>query len=149
MGADIGPPGGTATMLTRTRIGLVLVGAIVTGGRVVRSEDRPADIVRPASERFAAADGKAEPDFRKHVLPVLGRLGCNGRACHGSFQGKGGFQLSLFGYDFDADHKAIAGGDEPRADVKKPADSLVLLKPTLGERTRAASGCRPAVGSTT
>jgi hypothetical protein len=34
------------------------------------------------------------------VGPLLGRLGCNGRACHGSFQGQGGFQLSLFGYDY-------------------------------------------------
>jgi hypothetical protein len=132
-------------MLTRTLIGLALVGTLAMSGRVVRSEDRPAAVVRPASERFAAADAKEEPDFRKHVLPVLGRLGCNGRACHGSFQGKGGFRLSLFGYDFDADHKALAGGDEPRVNAKKPADSLILLKPTLdephkgGERMKAGS----------
>ena len=119
-------------MLTRTLIGLMLVGALVTSGRFVRSEDRPTDVVRPARERFAA-DAEEDPDFRKHVLPVLGRLGCNGRACHGSFQGKGGFRLSLFGYDFDADHKALAGGDEPRVSAKKPADSLILLKPTLDE----------------
>ncbi|MEO1991706.1 MAG: hypothetical protein ABGW78_07225, partial [Pirellulales bacterium] len=31
------------------------------------------------------------PDFRRHVVPLMGRLGCNGRACHGSFQGQGGF----------------------------------------------------------
>src|SRR5829696_5614398 len=116
-------------MLTRTLIGLMLVGALVTSGRFVRSEDRPTDVVRPARERFAAADVKEEPDFRKHVLPVLGRLGCNGRACHGSFQGKGGFRLSLFGYDFKADHEALTGGDEPRADAKNPPDSPVLYKP--------------------
>ena len=40
----------------------------------------------------------------------MGRLGCNGRACHGSFQGQGGFRLSLFGYDFKADHEALLGG---------------------------------------
>ena len=38
--------------------------------------------------------------------PLFGRLGCNGRACHGSFQGQGGFRLSLFGYDFKADHES-------------------------------------------
>jgi hypothetical protein len=137
--------GGRSTVLTRTLIGLVLVGALVMGVRVARSEDRPADVVRPASERYAAADVKEEPDFRKHVLPVLGRLGCNGRACHGSFQGKGGFRLSLFGYDFPADHQALTGGDDPRTDAKKPADSLLLYKPTHkdehggGERMRVGS----------
>ena len=50
----------------------------------------------------------AEADFQKHVAPLLGRLGCNARACHGSFQGQGGFQLSLFGYDFEADHQALS-----------------------------------------
>jgi hypothetical protein len=120
-------------VVMRTLIGLALVGALLTIDRGIRSEDRNPEVVRPASERFADADTREVPDFRKHVLPVLGRLGCNGRACHGSFQGKGGFRLSLFGYDFEADHTAIADGDEPRADVKKPAESLILLKPTLDE----------------
>src|SRR5687768_8900421 len=113
-------------MVTRTLIGLALVGVLATG-RAGRAEDRPAGAVRPAPERFAAADVKEEPDFRKHVLPLMGRLGCNGRACHGSFQGKGGFRLSLFGYDFPADHVAL----RDRLDVKSPTDSLILLKPTL------------------
>ena len=61
-----------------------------------------AELVPPIDERFAAAVAAAaeKPDFRRHVVPLLGRLGCNGRACHGSFQGQGGFMLSLFGYDF-------------------------------------------------
>lgn len=88
------------------------------------------EIAPPARERFAA-DSSTQPDFRRHVLPVMGRLGCNGRACHGSFQGRGGFRLSLFGYDFAADHEAIAAGDEPRVNVKEPAESLLLQKPTL------------------
>jgi hypothetical protein len=88
------------------------------------------DIARPANERFAA-ESSAQPDFRKHVLPVMGRLGCNGRACHGSFQGRGGFRLSLFGYDFAADHEAMTSGDEPRTNVKDSAASLLLQKPTL------------------
>ncbi|HXG12828.1 MAG TPA: DUF1549 domain-containing protein [Gemmataceae bacterium] len=89
-----------------------------------------ADIIPPASERFAAAGTEEVPSFQRHVVPLLGRLGCNGRACHGSFQGQGGFRLSLFGYDFQADHQALTGGDSPRADPKSPADSLMLLKPT-------------------
>ena len=84
----------------------------------------------PVSQRFAAESPQETPDFQRHVVPLLGTLGCNGRACHGSFQGQGEFRLSLFGYDFEADHAALAGGDEPRVDVNAPADSLALLKPT-------------------
>ena len=76
------------------------------------------------------ANTNETPDFQKHVLPLLGRLGCNGRTCHGSFQGKGGFTLSMFGYDFEADHKALTGGDEPRVDLKDPDESLIIYKPT-------------------
>lgn len=84
----------------------------------------------PASLRFQNAVGDEQPDLRRHVLPLLGRLGCNGRACHGSFQGQGGFRLSLFGYDFAADHAALVSGTKPRIDSKDPLQSLILLKPT-------------------
>ncbi|QDU97342.1 DUF1549 and DUF1553 domain-containing protein [Lignipirellula cremea] len=84
----------------------------------------------PISERFQAADVEETPDFQRHVIPLMGRLGCNGRACHGSFQGRGGFQLSLFGYDFNADHAALHDKDSPRVDVEKPTDSLIIQKPT-------------------
>src|SRR5262245_15132343 len=84
----------------------------------------------PADRRFAPTDAAEVPDFQRHVVPLLGRLGCNGRACHGSFQGQGGFRLSLFGYDFQADHEALRGGESPRADVADPPASLMLRKPT-------------------
>src|SRR4051794_40245625 len=87
-----------------------------------------APVLPPATERYAA-DAAEAPSFQRHVVPVLGRLGCNGRACHGSFQGQGGFRLSLFGYDFKADHEALRGGDEPRVNLKDPASSRILLKP--------------------
>lgn len=96
-----------------------------------------ADPVPPASERFTAADGAETPSFQRHVVPLMGRLGCNGRACHGSFQGQGGFRLSLFGYDFQADLTALTGGTEPRVNVKSPVESLLLKKPT---RTVAHKG---------
>jgi hypothetical protein len=69
-------------------------------GNVLGSQWRAVDL------RYAK-ETDAKPSFRRHVLPLLGRVGCNGRACHGSFQGQGGFWLSLFGYDFDADYKAL------------------------------------------
>jgi hypothetical protein len=94
------------------------------------------DVLPPVSERFAAtAAGSEAPDFQRHVAPLLSRLGCNGRACHGSFQGQGGFRLSLFGYDFTADHGALTRqtGDEGRVRVDRssPDESLLIAKPTL------------------
>lgn len=78
--------------------------------------------------RFASADVQETPDFRQHIVPLMGKLGCNGRACHGSFQGQGGFRLSLFGYDFKADHENIALGEEPRVDLQDVDNSLILQK---------------------
>jgi hypothetical protein len=95
------------------------------------AESRAADdILPPISQRFAAADGQETPSFQRHVVNLFGRLGCNGRSCHGSFQGRGGLQLSLFGYDFQADHAALLAKDSPRIDVQAPAESLILVKPT-------------------
>lgn len=76
------------------------------------------------------------PSFRRHVLPLLGRAGCNGRECHGSFSGQGGLQLSLFGYDFDHDFQELTNDPEDgsRIDKLKPEASLILLKPTMQEK---------------
>ncbi|MEZ6124619.1 MAG: DUF1549 domain-containing protein [Planctomycetaceae bacterium] len=80
-----------------------------------------------AAQRFSGADATETPDFQRHVVPLMGKLGCNGRACHGSFQGRGGFRLSLFGYDFKADHDELYG----RVDPETPGDSLILTKPLM------------------
>jgi hypothetical protein len=89
----------------------------------------------PPSERFGVSGTGEAPSFRKHVSPLLGVRGCNGRECHGSFAGKGDFRLSLFGYDFDKDHREIVRDeDEIRIDHETPADSLILLKPTMQEK---------------
>lgn len=85
-------------------------------------------VLPPAKVRLAR--GNETPDFQRHVLPLLGRLGCNGRACHGSFQGQGGFRLSMFGYDFRLDHDSLTKAKDARVNVKIPADSLLIYKPT-------------------
>lgn len=83
-----------------------------------------AEEVQPRIDQRFAAESAEVPDFQKHVIPMLSKLGCNGRACHGSFQGRGGFMLSLFGYDFKMDHKGLY----ERLDVDDPADSYALQK---------------------
>lgn len=96
-----------------------------------QSETKSDSAVLPSIEqRYAAADVGESPDFQRHVAPLLGRLGCNGRSCHGSFQGRGGFRLSLFGFDFKFDHDSLVEGESPRVNREKPDESLIIAKPT-------------------
>src|SRR5262249_28075986 len=63
--------------------------------------------------------------------PALTRAGCNSGSCHGSFQGRGGFRLSLLGFDSAADHEAIVREARGRRVFPaRPEHSLLLLKPT-------------------
>jgi hypothetical protein len=87
-------------------------------------------------------------DFTREVEPVLTRAGCNTGACHGSQHGKGGFRLSLFGFDSGFDHAQIVQSAEGRRVVlSDPERSILLQKPALvmdhlgGERF--AVGSRP------
>lgn len=98
-------------------------------------QGEPRTELRAIQERWESAPKAEAPSFRRHVIPLLAHAGCSGRECHGSFQGRGGFQLSLFGYDFDKDHEAITkgkgGAEEVRVDLQDPASSLLLAKPSL------------------
>jgi hypothetical protein len=87
------------------------------------------------------------PRFASDVVPVLTKGGCNQGACHGAASGKGGFKLSLMGYDPDADFDAIVRGSRGRRIVRNaPEASLILRKPTLGVAHKG--GKRMEVGST-
>src|SRR5437868_5449268 len=83
-----------------------------------------------------AAASAAEPvggtvDFERHVVGLLGKSGCSAGACHGSFAGKGGLRLSLFGYEPQMDYRALTrGGGGRRINVTEPDESLMLLKAT-------------------
>ncbi len=69
--------------------------------------------------------------FRNHVQPVLAKTGCNSGACHGALAGKGGFRLSLRGYDPTSDHFNIVKQDRGRrVEFADPGRSLVLSKPS-------------------
>jgi hypothetical protein len=87
----------------------------------------------PAGEPIRTPDGTSihKVDFERHVMGLLGRLGCNNGSCHGSFQGKGGLRLSLFGYDPEKDFLALTREAHGRRIDRTDAErSLVLLKPT-------------------
>jgi hypothetical protein len=70
-------------------------------------------------------------DFERHVMGLFSKLGCNSGSCHGSFQGKNGFRLSLFGYDPDKDFVSLTRDTfGRRIDPVNPDNSLLLLKAT-------------------
>lgn len=69
--------------------------------------------------------------FRHEVLPALTKSGCNSGACHGALAGKGGFKLSLRGYDPLGDfHSITRQADGRRVELADPGRSLVLAKPS-------------------
>jgi hypothetical protein len=77
-------------------------------------------------------DGRSV-DFLRDVMPALNKAGCTGGKCHGSFQGRGGFRLSLFGFDPPLDYEALVKQARGRRiNFAAPDLSLVLRKP-LGE----------------
>ncbi|MBM3980349.1 MAG: DUF1549 domain-containing protein [Planctomycetes bacterium] len=89
-----------------------------------------------------AADGF---HFENDVLPILARYGCNTSGCHGKAEGQGGFKLSVFASDPDADYNALAKeGRGRRTFPAKPEESLFLRKGT--GRTAHGGGTRIPYG---
>jgi hypothetical protein len=85
----------------------------------------------PAVASSAEGDVTPHPSFRRDVVPALTKAGCNAGACHGSFQGRGGFRLSLLGFDPAADYETIALKSRGRrVTPSSPENSLLLRKAT-------------------
>lgn len=114
--------------------------ARVDAGGVVRPvADGEATITATSGDRSASVKVVVQKtkesvavSYRNHVTPVLTRLGCNSGACHGALAGKGGFKLSLRGYDIESDHFVLTRQAlGRRIDREAPEKSLLLLKPTM------------------
>jgi hypothetical protein len=98
----------------------------------------------PVQVKKATAD--IPVSFAREVMPVLTRMGCNQGACHGSQHGRGGFKLSLLGFDPSFDYaQIVASAEGRRVVVSDPERSILLQKPTLtmehggGERFKVNS----------
>jgi hypothetical protein len=115
-------PRAAQRVLAEWRVGELLAGTAEAGGTVLWSSGDPSivqvqdGIVTPQSDGCttvtASVDGQTataqvvvramdQPpawEFRRHVLPVLSKAGCNSGACHGALAGKGGYKLSLGAY---------------------------------------------------
>ncbi|MFA6244605.1 MAG: DUF1549 domain-containing protein [Candidatus Hydrogenedentales bacterium] len=77
------------------------------------------------------AETNPSPSFRNDIVPVLMKAGCNSGACHGSFQGKNGFRVSLFGFDPMMDYVNLTRDNRARRlNTGSPQESLMLTKAT-------------------
>lgn len=67
--------------------------------------------------------------FRQHLVAALNVGGCNAGACHGVPSGRGGFRLSLRGYNPAADYTELTRNVlARRTDRLDPESSLIYLK---------------------
>ena len=70
--------------------------------------------------------------FRTHVRAVMTKTGCNSGPCHGAGAGQNYFKLTLRGYAPEVDYDALTRqASGRRLSLLTPAQSLMLLKPTL------------------
>ena len=89
------------------------------------------DITQSISVKVTRAGENLPLDFARDIEPILTKRGCNGGGCHGKLTGQGGFRLSLFGYNPQADANWITRDSTGRrVQPLQPDQSLLLLKPT-------------------
>lgn len=87
--------------------------------------------IATASVRCNEIDMERGIEFSNHVQSVLSKRGCNTGACHGALAGKGGFRLSLRGYDPDSDYFNITRQDRGRrVELSDAVRSLLIAKPS-------------------
>lgn len=97
--------------------------------------------------QVAGVEEQPKVGFDSHIRPILSRLGCNAGACHASQFGKGGFVLSVVGFDPDLDYNAmVRDRQQRRVSLVQPEESLLLRKPTLA--VAHGGGKKLVVGST-
>ncbi len=84
-----------------------------------------------ATVKVTGMEVSHEYSFRHDLEPIFAKLGCNSGACHGALAGKGGFRLTLRGYDPMEDFFNITRQDRGRrVELADPGRSLILAKPT-------------------
>ncbi len=71
------------------------------------------------------------PGYRRDVVALLSKAGCNMGTCHGNINGKGGLRLSLRGDDPSADFLALTRDSfGRRINLTNAGASLLIAKPT-------------------
>ncbi len=116
------------------RIAVVDAMGVVHGVAQGKSNIRVTIKERSVRVPVEITDLNREPpvSFSREVVPILTKYGCNSGACHGAQLGRGGFRLSLFGFDPQFDYSQIVQSAEGRRVVlSNPDRSIFLRKPTL------------------
>ena len=122
--------------------GLISPMANGTGSIVIQSADERTTI----PIRVSHLDNPVPISFRREIIPILTKAGCNSGGCHGKAEGQNGFKLSIFGYDAQADFEALVlEGRGRRISAAAPASSLLFLKASA--RTPHGGGQRIEPGS--
>jgi hypothetical protein len=120
----------SANPKTATADTLGVVRPAADGSATVTVEAAGAEATVPVTVTKAAAD--LPVSFNQEVVPILTKAGCNSGGCHGASLGRGGFRLSLFGFDPAFDHAQIVASNEGRRVVlNDPERSILLAKPAL------------------
>lgn len=120
------------SIVTVSPAGILQPGPAGSGNAEVRV--RVGDLTNVIGVEAMQTEVDLPVDFRRDIVPILTKAGCNGGGCHGKSGGRGGFELSLFGFEPDMDHHGIVRAARGRRLLpSSPAQSLLVLKP-LGEQ---------------
>ncbi|HEY2414784.1 MAG TPA: DUF1549 and DUF1553 domain-containing protein [Pirellulaceae bacterium] len=129
-----------------------VVAVTPTGELLAKANGEAAIIVRVDAEQIEVpvvvrgVERQPKAEFTQDIRPILNKAGCAMAACHASQHGKGGFKLSVFGFEPEKDRDAMARDAlSRRADFVEPEKSLILLKPTM--QTPHGGGKRLEKGS--
>ncbi len=105
------------------------------------------DQSQPVTVSVSGIEDQPKISFDSQIRPIISRQGCNAGACHASQFGKGGFVLSVVGFDPDMDYNAmVRDRQQRRVTLVQPEESLLLKKPTLA--VAHGGGKKLVVGST-
>lgn len=122
--------------------GLISPLANGTGLIVIQSDGEQTTIPIKVSH----LDNPVRISFRREIIPILTKAGCNSGGCHGKAEGQNGFKLSIFGFDALADFEALVlEGRGRRVSASAPETSLLFLKASA--RTPHGGGQRIEPGS--
>ena len=116
-------------MLIPARVILLLV--VIVGAFVLSPLDSVAIGDEPESAVVRGSTGRLY-NFENDIVPILSRYGCNSSGCHGKAEGQNGFKLSVFGFDPEADYRAIIMEGRGRRVFPAAADQSLFLRKISG-----------------
>jgi hypothetical protein len=126
---------GSAVFRTDNPARVRLTGSIVYGVSDGKAQVIASFAGREASIRVTVRDAARVPalHFRTDVMPIFSRAGCNLGTCHGNFNGKNGFRLSLRGENPAFDLDSLARDTQGRRTCAFDAPASLLLKKATGQ----------------